>query len=155
MLQRVSESLQRSLLEQPESGMGYQIAVVDHDRYLILDAAIAAPVRSGDLVRLFPEQKSGQSQPGYICIDPLGRYPVGWLDQDAAETLNGMAEKWLAGRDPMSLTAGLPELHGIKSQVETHGSYWSMSRPGELFVRYSAFASDRRIHQDGSVRSGT
>ena len=42
MLQRVSESLQRSLLEQPESGMGYQIAVVDDVRYLILDAAIAA-----------------------------------------------------------------------------------------------------------------
>ena len=55
----------------------------------------------------------------------------------------------------MSFTAELPELDGIKPQVETHGSYPSVSRPGELFVRYSAFATDRRINQDGSVRSGT
>ncbi len=44
MLQRVSEGLRRSLLEQTESGMGYQIAVVDCDRYLILDAVIAVKV---------------------------------------------------------------------------------------------------------------
>ena len=69
--------------------------------------------------------------------------------------LHGMAAKWLTEKDPMSVTAGLPKLDGIKPLVETHGSYLSMSRPGELFVRYSAFASDRRINQDGSVRSGT
>ena len=154
MLQRVSESLQRSLLEQPESGMGYQIAVVDHARYLILDAAIAVPVQAVELVRLLPEE-SGQSQQGHAFIDQWGRYPVGRLAKDAAEALNGMAEKWLTEKDPLSLTAGLPELGGTTSQMETHRSYLSMSRPGELFVRYSAFASDRRINPDGSVRSGT
>ena len=55
----------------------------------------------------------------------------------------------------MSVTVDLPELDGIKPRVETHGSDLSMSQPGELFVRYSAFASDRRINQDGSGRPGT
>ena len=66
-----------------------------------------------------------------------------------------MAAKWLTGEDPMSVTADLPELNGIKARVETHGSFLSKPRPGEQFVRYSAFASDRRINPDGSVIPGT
>lgn len=39
--------------------------------------------------------------------------------------------------------------------VEGHGSYQSQTVTGELFVRYSAFFNDRRIGNDGSVKSGT
>ena len=92
MLQRVSESLQGSLLEQPESGMGYQIAVVDHARYLILDAAIAVSVLPGSLLWLLLEEKSGQSPQTYGSIDEWWPYPVGSLDNDDVEALNGMAE---------------------------------------------------------------
>ena len=155
MLQRVSESLQRSLLEQPESGMGYQIAVVDDVRYLILNTAIAVKVAPRDLVQLLMDGNSGQSQQGYVFVGEWGRYPIGWLDEDDAEALNVMAAKRLGEKDSMWVTADLPELGGIKVRVETHGSYLSVSRQGELFVRYSAFASDRRINQDGSVRLGT
>lgn len=155
MLQRVSESLQRSLLEQPESGMGYQFTAVDRVRYLILDAVIAVKVAPRLLVRLLLDGKSGESQQGYFVIDEWGQYPVGLLDEEDAKALNGLAAKWLTEEDPMSLTADWPELDGSKAQVETHGSYSSISRPDELFVRYSAFASDRRINQDGSVSSGT
>lgn len=155
MVQRVSKRLQTSLLEQPESGMGYQIAVVDRARYLILDAAIAVPVRTGVLMHPLPGENSGEFQHTYVGIGEWGRYPVGWLDKDDAKDLNGLAAKWLTEEDPMSLTADWPELDGSKAQVETHGSYSSTSRPDELFVRYSAFASDRRINQDGSVSSGT
>lgn len=155
MLQRVSERLQRSLLELPESGMGYQIAVVDHARYVILDAVIAVSFQPRDLVPLLMEYGVGQSGQRPVLIDDWVQYPVGWLDKGDAEALNGMTEKWLTEKDPTSLTEDLPELDGIKPRVETHGSYSSLSRQGELFVRYSAFASDRRINHDGSVRSGT
>lgn len=155
MFQRVSESLQRSLLAQPESGMGYQIAVVDDVRYLILDAAIAVEFPPRGLVGLSVDGNSGHSQQAYVFVDDWVRYRFGWLDEKDAEALNVMAAEWLAGKDPMSLMVKLPELDGVKPLVETHGSYLSTSRPGELFVRYSAFASDRRINQDGSVRPGT
>ena len=155
MLQQVSESLQRGLLEQPESGMGYQIAVVNHARYLILDAAIAVSVQPKDMALLLLDEKFGQSPNGNEFIDKWGRYPVGWLGKEDAEALNSLAEKWLTEKDPMSVMADLPVLDDVMAQVETHGSYLSVSRPDELFVRYSAFASDRRINQDGSVRPGT
>ena len=39
--------------------------------------------------------------------------------------------------------------------VISHGSYSSMSRKDELFVRFSAFRNDRRIRADGSIESGS
>ena len=74
--------------------MGYQIAVVDDVRYLILDAAIAVEFPPRGLVGLLVDGNSGQSQQDYVFIDEWGRSPFGWLDEKDAEALNGMAAAW-------------------------------------------------------------
>ena len=66
-----------------------------------------------------------------------------------------MAVRWLTENDSKSLTVNLPELDSPGVKVETHGSCLSQSLQGELFVRYCAFALDRRINKDGSVKSNT
>ena len=79
MLLRVSESLQRGLLEQPETGLRYQIAVVDSARHLILEAAIAVKVSPSDWVRLPPnENPVSLNQFTFSLTDRGGTRPAGW-----------------------------------------------------------------------------
>lgn len=79
MLLRVSESLQRGLLEQPETGLRYQIAVVDSARHLILEAAIAVKVSPSDWVRLPPnENPVSMNQSAFSSTIGGVTRPAGW-----------------------------------------------------------------------------
>jgi hypothetical protein len=122
---RVSKNQRDGLLALPETGMGYQIAGQD----LIVNATVILPM----------------PWPG----DRRGR-----VSSEGAEALDGMVELLLTGEDPDCFT-DLPERDVDLDELETHGSYGSRTRPGELFVRYSAFRNDRRIGADGSVSKGT
>ena len=163
MLLRLPDRLSDHLLNEPESGMGYQIAVVDEDRYLILGTVLAVPIRRARayLVQESPKPVTIVAR-GPMLLEGDELYltewqvpATGWVDSEDLESLNRMAETWLRGDDPMSTLEELRPLEGSLAKVETHGSYPSQSRPGELFIRYSAFANDRRINSDGSVQSGT
>ena len=139
---RASTGLQEDLLSNCESGMGYQIAEIQSDLvttwFLVLNAEVAFPL------------------PEFIPINRLGF----WIP--FREKLSNSDIRWLYDSiEPASATsepetaANLDELRGTVSRVLTHGSYASTSRPGESFVRYTAFHRDRRINSDGSVPSGT
>lgn len=163
MLYRTAESLRKRLIDAPESGMGYQIATVDQDRYLIFNAELAVSVTPEYAYRISDVEKPAL----YVIAEPflsqgiptlVGkklRSPFFWIDEATAEALNRVVEELLDDTNAISLTIDLSELNGESLEVETHGSYPSLSRPDELFVRYSAFANDRRVHPDGSVQANT
>ncbi len=163
MLRRTSDGLCEDLLQAPESGMGYQIAVVHNDRYLILNAVLAVPLVGPRVYLLHeaPERVTIASRARILLegdklhLADWRDSATDWLSPDGYGSLNRMAEAWMGEEDPMAAIAKLPTLEGLLEKVETHGSYLAPSRPGELFVRYSAFPDDRRINPDGSAKLGT
>ena len=174
MLLKTSPDLRHQLLDKPESGMGYQIALVNGKRYAIFNADLAVPILHLPLhLPLFLPDLDSKSQ-----IDPHapatdnGRYSLRLIpiqpDSDApplphsfgispenSRALASFAEDTLATEDPDAPIEKLPPLEGDLANVETHNSYRAATRPGELFVRYSAFPNDFRINPDGSVRPDT
>ena len=109
MLLRISDRLSDYLLDQPESGMGYQIAVVDEDRYLILGTVLAVPLRRARayLIQESPKPVTIVAR-GPMLLEGdelyLAEWQVpatGWVDSKDLEALNQMAESWLRGDDPM------------------------------------------------------
>ena len=139
MPRRVSENLRESLLDDAETGMGYQIATITGSRYLILNAELA--------FELLPHAGSHTEDSSRCLQDRLGTEDMSWLKD--------RVQAYLAEGTP--LTQGLRSLDsGERPVVETHGSYPSSSLPREIFVRYSAFRRDFRIDpRDFSVRPGT
>lgn len=143
--------------------MGYQIATVDYDRYLIFNAEFAVSVLPEYVDPVADSEKSATnltSQPllSRAIPEDVGeklRIPFFWIDEADAELLNKAVEELLGDTNTISFATDLSELNGSSLEVETHGSYPSTSRPDELFVRYSAFANDRRVNPDGSVQAGT
>lgn len=141
MPRRVVGTLRENLLECKESGMGYQLAKIEEGTrdggvkktwYLVFNAKVAFQIKEslieqGEFWRPLQELLRQQAD-------------VTWLND------------W---PEPDPSIEKLKVLKGSVSEVKTHGSYLSTSRPGELFVRYSAFHPDLRIGRNGSVRSGT
>lgn len=152
---RLSRSLTENLLGQPEFGMGYQVVAVDSRVFVVINSLVAFESEHLliDLIDM--------SDNGKLEVDAILRMwsdDLGWrwrlLDDDdqwwdALQMLAGAEE------DIGPALHKFEELDGHKIKVATHGSYRSQTRPGEVFVRYSAFANDRRINGDGSVTAGT
>ena len=136
MAERIAGQDRTLLLEQPESGLGYQL-LKDGD-VLILNAAVA--------IRVDKESWS---------IHPKD---LSWLYTDYFPLFNGVAprpedyDSRLAAEQ--EVLAKLTDYAG-NLEIEQHGSYSSIARHGEVFIRYSAFWPDRRIAADGSVGLGT
>ena len=150
MRMRTTEELKNDLLGRDESGMGYQIASIGGSWYLVLNAQVALSIQL--------ELKGERLDPSQLSI-PLSE----WLKEDDIKWLNDWAklatpqkgEEELAKARQAALK-GLGKLEGPVTCVQTHGSYISTTRPGEIFVRYSAYYPDFRINlSNGSVRSGT
>ena len=136
---RVSKKLRASLLEEVETGMGYQVATINGGRYVILNAELAFELPQYD------RNNAEDSSPR----------PADRLRADDLDWLKDQLPEYLAKKGK-PLTQGLRRLDCAEHlEVETHGSYPSNSSPGELFVRYSAFRQDRRIDPDFSVKPGT
>ena len=150
-MQRITAGeLRNDLLGRDESGMGYQIASIGGSWYLVLNAQVALSIQL--------ELKGERLDPGQLS-KPLSE----WLKEDDIKWLNEWTklvapqngEEELAKAQQAALE-GLGELEGPVTCVQTHGSYISTTRPGEIFVRYSAYYPDFRINlSNGSVRSGT
>ena len=77
-----------------------------------------------------------------LCINLEHMHELaGYQDQDGRIIVDGDIQ--VIDIEPKSIT------------VNTHGSFRSNSRKGEVFVRYSAFRNDIRIRRDGSIVSGS
>ena len=138
MLLRVCESLRERLLNEPEFGMGYQIAtIVDNGRYVTMNAELAVP--------LPVEPKAGAVLPIKLVNEDTEYLTAGARVQSAYEEIQAQLD---------SLEA-LVASDDTVLEVQQHGSYVSAARPGEDFVRYSAFSNDARINADGSVQRGS
>ena len=115
MLYRFDEEQRDQLLEQAESGMGYQLA--ENEWAVFLNAEVAIPIRLDRNVTV------------RIDDDDIVRLRKLLLQDDDAR------QKELAELNP----------YRGDLRVATHGSYPSNTHPGETFWRYSAFRNDRRI----------
>ena len=175
----ISRTLRDELLSQPESGMGYQIAIVNERSYVAFNADLAVPVHyipfrlslissdKGLGFKIEPEIRAADNETDYLGLTPFFSTPDDRSAQDyrpphsfafTAKTSNDLAElarQVLANPDPDTHRDKFEPLDGTLTKVVTHGSYLSKPLPGELFVRYSAFLNDRRIGPGGSVLPGT
>lgn len=124
---KVDDDLRSWLLEQQESGMGYQVVRGRGDRCLVLNAEIALPLDEPDVLRT----------------------DLMWLQDHMDIAAAEEGDHWLARIEE------LDTLRIVDCRVEGHGSYQSHTAQGEVFVRYSAFFNDRRIGSYGSVQAGT
>lgn len=139
----IPEDLVKQLIEAPESGMGYQLVQAgprtDSDGGLRYFAIL-------NLEWALETDPDWQPIDG-DHIDPIydysGRYWRGIGLVDSQEEFHYSA----AGADSFPYT--MDEL-----RVHTHGSFAAQSND-EVFYRYSAFANDRRLQQDGIVPAGT
>ena len=138
MILRVCENLRDRLLEEPESGMGYQIATLAGGaRYIIMNAevAVALPTESSDRTGLRLE----------LATEELGTLTMGTQrhrSHKMVEAILARSEE-LVAEDAAAL------------RIERHHSYPSRSEPGEEFRRYSAFRYDARVNPDGSIQPGS
>ena len=124
---RVGEGFREHLLELPESGMGFQVVRDDESRRLVLNTEVALIL----------------DDPDVISAEFM------WLQEQMEVASSEEADAWLG------LIDDLEPVEMARCEVEVHGSYGSLTVAGEAFVRYSAFANDRRIGNDGSVLAGT
>ena len=115
MLYRFDEEQRDQLLEQAESGMGYQLAA--NEQAVFLNAEVAIPIRLDRNVTV------------RIDEDDIVRLRKLLLQDDDAR------QKELAELNP----------YRGDLRAATHGSYPSNTHPGETFWRYSAFRNDQRI----------
>ena len=131
----VGENFRRSLLTEPESGMGYQrVRRVDEATHsVILNAELGLWADEG--YRVLPHEIKKLEQLDRRTNDVSGvSEPQGPIYTEELETV---------------------EWDSAKFVVEIHGSYASNSQQGERFIRYNASRNDRRILTDGSVLPGT
>ena len=149
MAMKTSERLKQALLKHDELGMGYQIANIGGTWHLVFNAHVALPIQL--------QLKGERADQGQLSR-PLSE----WLNEDDIRWLNDWAElaaQQIGEEEPVTARQAaieaLDKLTGSVSCVQTRGSYPSTSRPGEIFVRYSAFHPDFRIGRNGSVRPGT
>ena len=118
--------------------MGYQTATIDGDGpFIIMNAELALP----------------------LPVESRARVGLGVeLANEDPEYLSAEAEQWSLYERSWTELGSLKELAADEKSllyVQQHGSYVSNSRPGEDFMRYSAFRDDARINSDGSVQPGT
>ena len=157
MVLRVSEELRSNLLEEPESGMGYQVATVDGERFLIVNTLVALSLQPRELVRraTVRTENNAIEYASLLLPDQWWWWSIGWLAKDDPKVLYQFMEQWSNREESYEIPKDYRELNGRQVTVETHGSYPSTTRSGEMLVRYSAFINDFRISEDGSVRRGT
>ena len=97
---------------------------------------------------------------------PRAERRVGFDVDSSGSVMHEDDRKWLSDASAMSIgndkheqwLAAMCELDSFaveEYEVIVHGSYSSVVHANEVFVRYSAFANDRRINRDGSVRAKT
>ena len=131
----VGENFRISLLDKPESGMGYQCVRRENQPtyFVILNAELG--LHADKDYQVCPKDIEHLKK-FYSPTDEASevKEPQANSNSDIFKTLDWDSSKFV---------------------VETHESYVSNSLPGEKFVRYSAFGNDRRILNDGSVLPST
>ena len=131
----VGENFSGSLLDRPESGMGYQcVRRLDETAHLvILNAELG------------------------LCADE--DYHVDLKEIEQLKALYRPADGVSEIREPQTTSYWdefeMLDWDSSEFFVESHGSYISSSFTNEKFVRYSAYNNDRRILNNGSVLPGT
>ncbi|MFA6562102.1 MAG: hypothetical protein WCV00_09380 [Verrucomicrobiia bacterium] len=133
----------RALLEQPESGMGYQIVevvtadfktkrgVVYNAELLLFEEEPRTMLKTASFASLLAESKSSQDEIRSLRVLP--RTTASQLVEAVREPAASYGRKTGPAKDT------LPE----------------QTKEGEVFKRFSFFADDRRILPDGSLRLGT
>ena len=174
MILKISSELHDQLLEKPESGMGYQVAIIQNKPYAVFNTQFAVPLIYAPLrlpVVFSDAEGKGQtaqrlriSEIGNYILhltpfspdtsDPPYPHSYAFTSENAA-ALAGFAADFLTSEDPAAHGDQIPILEGELDRVETHDSYLSNSLPQEIFVRYSAYPNDFRIRSDGSVLPDT
>ena len=126
---RVRDDFRDVLLAKAESGMGYQrVRGRAGAHFLVLNAEVALEAsHTGTLAN-----EDGE-----------------WLRGAKAASGEAKHEEWLASLHE------LEEISMDECDVAVHGSFSSATRSSEEFIRFSAFAKDRRILPNGSVLPGT
>ena len=174
MLLKTSSELRDRLLKKPESGMGYQIALIGKKRYAVSNAQLAVPLLylPFHLPLFLPDSESKSQFDPSSPISDNSMYrlhltpmkpdsedpppPHGFaVTTEHSRAFARFTETSLATKDPATPIEELPELDGNLGKVETHHSYRTTTVAGELFIRYTAFQIDFRIDTDGSVLPGT
>lgn len=133
----------RALLEQPESGMGYQIVevvtadyksrrgVVCNAELLLFEDEPRTALKTASIASLLAEAKSSQDEIRSLRVLP--RATASELTEAVKEPAAGYGRKTGPAEDAP------PE----------------KTKADEVFKRFCAFADDRRILPDGSLRPGT
>lgn len=141
-LLRVTSDSTEKLLEQPETGMGYQIIYDRGIRYLVFNSLIALP---------FSDYKSNRIDSRdveYLSGNPdLDELPA-WLElisfSNEAETCVSILDKQINSSDP-----------GITLPDVVSGPPAWLAKVPRSYYRFSPFHKDRRIDPNGDFRPGT
>ena len=120
MLYSLDDGQRNFLLQQPESGMGYQIA--EDQSVVFLNAELAV---------LTPDESLS------FGLNAVFQKKAEWFQVFFEKTEPNDQDELLASLDPYP--------HQEMPAILTHGSYFSSVSPHERYLRYTAFTSDRRI----------
>ena len=121
MIYSLDDDQSNFLLQQPESGMGYQIAKDHFAVFLNAELAVLNPDEDLSTGLRVVFQKKAK-----------------WFQEFFEVTESDDQDKLLSGLDPYP-NQEIP-------QIQTGGSYFSSSSPHGRYLRYIAFMNDRRIY---------
>lgn len=143
---RLNESLQTQLLGMPESGMGFQLVEMVTDtreyvRAIAYNAELVIP-DGREHFALFQELRAGKLSAGgpgrevreIVCVLPRN-LSMGWAGLSVRENRAAYGKRPYTG----PAKDAPPEL----------------TKTGQFFRRFSAFANDRRITSDGRLTPGS
>jgi hypothetical protein len=140
--------VQRELGRLPESGMGYQLVEVEFEKFPRTDAGIAY---NGELL--------------VLSTDPVVNLTRESFDRLVLRAASGRGEikslRILHKSDAHRLDARARESLGLKSLSARSGAGPASDAPieqtraGEVFKRFTAYAKDFRLREDGGWTDGT
>ena len=143
MTSRIHVDLTQILVTQPETGMGYQVAEITHPGRPGLPARHVLIANGTHFIRFL-------GAPRYV--GEAGARDARLLEVELRQLPHELRVRALSRAE--ALTRGLyePREHGGAGAKENP---IEDSRPGEAFLRFSAYLEDPRIRPDGSVSDGT
>ena len=93
--------------------MGYQVANVDEDRYLIVNSLIALPLRPMKFVRRGTIRKENSFEEISLLLPDVSWWSsIGLLTKDDTNVLYSMMKSWPSREEPHSIIGEFKELNG-------------------------------------------
>jgi hypothetical protein len=140
MIIKLEEKLTDLLLEQPESGMGYQIVDVETRNQWLKKEAI---VLNAEILIYLDDIESFQILKKIKVFEEIKKFA-----SVATDIVDLKVKPELTSRGTYILKEPITKYSAIESQTE-------FTKPNEKFKRFTGFINDRRINPDRSLKLGT